>query len=728
MQRLFDHDVATPARPKADAAAKRRDRDELQELGSGAPQAIWSLLLDRGADPLALADLLRDGVPPAERRRAYYELVRDLGSVLAARVWTEAFVQRGLKRAALPSEARDIAEAAMGESLGGVSVVSGPAVEALTAKLGTPAVTVGNEVFVGRGGDDASVLVHEAIHAGQQRGASGRTGAGSDAAEHDVHRVLRRIGPLTTGDRFARDRARTATAVRAALGRAPRVTQRPAQLAAYEATHGIVDAVQGEAKKLVEALIKLLDGNAGKAQLQEVLGVAADSFAERIRRTAMHELAGKRTADGKDARASLVQRLGHVDPLTGERAGKPLPGGVKSDLESKLGVSLGDVRVHDDEAAATEARRLGALAFTQGRDVFFGDGKFDPASVEGKRLLAHEVTHVAQQEGAPATAAPTVSAPGSAVEREADRVADAFAADVRPGTESLTISERAPTGTISRKDDSAGAGKKFGVHLYTYNMDLDTGTGVDTGDGMKKLTLPQTKFGPVSIEELKVQVDGDKVARGTLKAHLDDGKFKGTAATLQIDSQGHVSGALNVGLNVPGFKKDIQVTVSNDGLTAKANIGASDFVGKELPIKAAGDMAVSISNGTAGLDVSMVGSSTVALDAGFASGQGAMTANIAPGAIDATVTAKFSVPGLGSEIEATIKYDGKTVDIAATAALAVSIPGLKGTAKVTYKNGKLNVDIPDLKFISDALQALKFAKQSIENGLLKGQITVAGSV
>ena len=58
----------------------------------------------------------------------------------------------------------------------------------------------------------------------------------------------------------------------------------------------------------------------------------------------------------------------------------------------------------------------------------------------------------------------------------------------------------------------------------------------------------------------------------------------------------------------------------------------------------------------------------------------------------------------------------------------MTIPGLKGTAKVTYKNGKLNVDIPDLKFISDALSALKFAKQSIENGLLKGKITVAGSV
>ena len=88
---------------------------------------------------------------------------------------------------------------------------------------------------------------------------------------------------------------------------------------------------------------------------------------------------------------------------------------------------------------------------------------------------------------------------------------------------------------------------------------------------------------------------------------------------------------MNLGLNVPGFKKDVQVSVNNDGLSAKASISAADFVGKELPIKAAGDMAVTVGAGQTGLDVSMTGSSTVDLDAGFANAQGAMTADIAPG-------------------------------------------------------------------------------------------------
>ena len=729
MQRLFDHDVAVPARPRAQPDSKRR-QDELQELASGAPQAIWSLLLDRGADPLALTMLLRDGVPPAERRRAYYELVRDLGAPLASRVWTEAFVVRGLKRAALPSDAREVAQAALGgESLGAVQLVSGPAVEALTARLGTPAFTVGNEVFVGKGGDEQPVLVHEAIHAAQQQGASGaRPGAPSAAAERDAHRVLRRIGPLTSGESFARDRARAAIAVRAALGRAPKMTARPLQLAAYEATHGLADAVTKEAKKLVDALVALLDRGAGKGDLQRLLGATADSFAQRIRATAMHELAGRRTADGKDARATLVAKLGHVDPLTGERTGKPLPAAVRGELESRLGVSLGDVRVHDDDAAASEARRLDAQAFTQGQNVFFGEGKLDPDTAAGKRLIAHEVAHVAQQSGAPSTLAPSLSAPGSAVEREADRVADAVSSGAPAGAEQLAIRERAPAGTISRKGPDGGGGK-FGVNVYTYRLDVDPAGGTDSGDGMKKLTLPQTKLGPVSLDELKVQVDGDKVARGTLRAHLDDGKFKGASTTLNVDSQGHVSGSLNLGLNVPGaFVKSVAVNVNDDGLSAKANISAADFVGKDLPIKAAGDMAVTVANGQTGLDVSMVGASTVQLDAGFAAGQGTMTAALGPGTINATVKAKFSVPGLGSEIEAEIVWNGKTVEIAATAALAVSIPGLAGTAKVTYKGGKLDVDIPDLKFVADALQALKFAQQKIEEGKLKGKVNVAGSV
>jgi hypothetical protein len=89
-----------------------------------------------------------------------------------------------------------------------------------------------------------------------------------------------------------------------------------------------------------------------------------------------------------------------------------------------VGDSLGDVRVHDGPAADALARSVQARAFTTGRDVFFARGEYRPGTAGGDRLLAHELTHVVQQRGAPVTGPLTVTEPGDRFEREADRAAD----------------------------------------------------------------------------------------------------------------------------------------------------------------------------------------------------------------------------------------------------------------------------------------------------------------
>ena len=62
-----------------------------------------------------------------------------------------------------------------------------------------------------------------------------------------------------------------------------------------------------------------------------------------------------------------------------------------------LGYDFSLVRVHTDKHAARTAHGIGARAFTLGSDVYFGQGQFNPASRDGRRLMAHELTHVAQQ-------------------------------------------------------------------------------------------------------------------------------------------------------------------------------------------------------------------------------------------------------------------------------------------------------------------------------------------
>lgn len=79
-------------------------------------------------------------------------------------------------------------------------------------------------------------------------------------------------------------------------------------------------------------------------------------------------------------------------PLKSDR-GQPLPDAFRDKMEAAFKADFSDVRVHH----GSEASRLKARAYTQGKDIFFAPGKFHPASHEGQKLLAHELTHVVQQ-------------------------------------------------------------------------------------------------------------------------------------------------------------------------------------------------------------------------------------------------------------------------------------------------------------------------------------------
>jgi hypothetical protein len=99
---------------------------------------------------------------------------------------------------------------------------------------------------------------------------------------------------------------------------------------------------------------------------------------------------------------------------------------VRTYFEPRFGVDFGQVRVHSDAEAARMNRELNAQAFTHRQDVFFGAGRYSPESSEGKRLLAHELTHVVQQSYSVGAAGPQVkfevSHPRDTAEREADEI------------------------------------------------------------------------------------------------------------------------------------------------------------------------------------------------------------------------------------------------------------------------------------------------------------------
>ena len=77
--------------------------------------------------------------------------------------------------------------------------------------------------------------------------------------------------------------------------------------------------------------------------------------------------------------------------------GKKLDQKTKKEMESGFGADFSQVNIHTDSNAISMSQQIGAQAFTNGNDIYFNQGKYDPESDSGKHLLAHELTHTLQQ-------------------------------------------------------------------------------------------------------------------------------------------------------------------------------------------------------------------------------------------------------------------------------------------------------------------------------------------
>ncbi len=84
-----------------------------------------------------------------------------------------------------------------------------------------------------------------------------------------------------------------------------------------------------------------------------------------------------------------------------EGTGNSLPESEKEFFESRMGYDFSSVKVHVGGKAEGLAKSLQARAFTYGQHIVFGPGEYHPGTTEGRRLLAHELAHVVQQNTAP---------------------------------------------------------------------------------------------------------------------------------------------------------------------------------------------------------------------------------------------------------------------------------------------------------------------------------------
>lgn len=112
---------------------------------------------------------------------------------------------------------------------------------------------------------------------------------------------------------------------------------------------------------------------------------------------------GASHASGESSVAAHAARPNEAPPIVHEALrspGHPLPSSIRGQMESSFSRDFSGVRVHNDAVAAESAGAVDALAYTAGEDVVFASGQYTPESESGRKLLAHELAHVVQQDGA----------------------------------------------------------------------------------------------------------------------------------------------------------------------------------------------------------------------------------------------------------------------------------------------------------------------------------------
>lgn len=149
--------------------------------------------------------------------------------------------------------------------------------------------------------------------------------------------------------------------------------------------------------------------------------------------TAVPQRLGKSAAEEPDASDVVFARRGI------QRAPESVPPDVRSELEPILGESLSDVKVHRGADTGAAARSIQAKAFTTGGEVFMPDEHGSTSSGEGRKILAHELTHVAQQRSLGGALPPENSTGGAALEAEARAVGGQGPVPVRPVERSTTL-------------------------------------------------------------------------------------------------------------------------------------------------------------------------------------------------------------------------------------------------------------------------------------------------
>jgi Domain of unknown function (DUF4157) len=192
------------------------------------------------------------------------------------------------------------------------------------------------------------------------------------------------------------------------------------------------DRYEQEADRVASAVVQRLNSAASSPLLQ-----AGSLPIQRLQRQSLPARPGQ---DHQPTSPELTQA---IQQRQGQ--GQPLPADLRSPLETAFGRDFTNVRIHTDARSHQMNQFVQSSAFTTGRDIFFRGGSYRPHSTDGKALLAHELTHVVQQE----------KNPGRVIQRKETGISKEVAVSRFTGA-AKTIKDQWGTLTINARAEALG--------------------------------------------------------------------------------------------------------------------------------------------------------------------------------------------------------------------------------------------------------------------------------
>jgi hypothetical protein len=158
------------------------------------------------------------------------------------------------------------------------------------------------------------------------------------------------------------------------------------------------DEYEQEADRVAEQVMRMPVGPA--SHQASVSSQAQDAEVQRKCRKCDEEDEGVLQKSAASGPPAVAHGPSHLPPVVGQvlsSPGEPLDAATRAFMEPRFGADFSKVRIHADSAAATSAQAINAHAYTVGEQIAFSRGRYAPRTEEGRRLLAHELAHVMQQ-------------------------------------------------------------------------------------------------------------------------------------------------------------------------------------------------------------------------------------------------------------------------------------------------------------------------------------------